>query len=167
MRAMPADEKPAYVVVAAIDFSPPSVLALDDALRIAGEHPTAALHVVHVASSYGPMLRLELEDDIKSVAAEEANELLAAHVQQRVDERKVAGFAEPHQLATQIRSGGGVSSEIVAFAAEVDADLLVIGTHGRTGVRRLLLGSVAETIVRDAGCPVLVVRTKDYEELST
>jgi nucleotide-binding universal stress UspA family protein len=46
-------------------------------------------------------------------------------------------------------------------AAEVGADLIVMGTHGRRGVRRALLGSIAETVVRSAPCPVLTVRTHD------
>ena len=53
--------------------------------------------------------------------------------------------------------------EIVRVAAEVEADLIVVGTHGRRNIPRLLLGSVAELTVRLAGCPVLVVRPKKYD----
>jgi nucleotide-binding universal stress UspA family protein len=49
---------------------------------------------------------------------------------------------------------------LVEVAAELDADIIVIGTHGRTGLKRILLGSVAEMVVRRAGCPVFVVREK-------
>ena len=45
------------------------------------------------------------------------------------------------------------------MARELGADLIVMGTHGRTGLRRLLMGSVAERVVREAPCPVLTVRT--------
>jgi len=48
---------------------------------------------------------------------------------------------------------------IVDFAREVGADLIVIGSHGRTGLGRVLMGSVAEHVVRKAGCPVLTVKT--------
>ena len=48
------------------------------------------------------------------------------------------------------------------MAARVDADIVFVGTHGRTGVKRALLGSVAERVVRGASCPVLVIRDKDY-----
>ncbi|RAE95779.1 universal stress protein, partial [Burkholderia multivorans] len=54
--------------------------------------------------------------------------------------------------------GENVSDVLARAAAEYDADLIVIGTHGRRGVRRLLLGSVAESLVRIADRPVLVVR---------
>ena len=50
------------------------------------------------------------------------------------------------------------AEEIVALATEVGADVIVVGTHGRRGVRRLVLGSVAESVVRLADCAVLVVR---------
>ncbi len=54
---------------------------------------------------------------------------------------------------------GDPSEEIVRFAAEQGVDMIVIGTHGTGGVRRLLLGSTAENVVRTATCPVLVVRS--------
>lgn len=54
--------------------------------------------------------------------------------------------------------GASVQERIVEFAGENDVDLIVIGTHGRTGVERLLIGSVAESVVRTAPCPALTVR---------
>jgi len=53
---------------------------------------------------------------------------------------------------------GDPAAEIVRYAIDVGIDLIVIGTHGRTGVERLLMGSVAERIMRDAPCSVLVVK---------
>lgn len=160
---MPANEISAYVVVAGFDFSPPSALALEEAIRIAAEHPNATLHVVHVASAHGGTIRLELEDESRSVSPEEAETLLASRVQAVLDQRRTTGLGAPKRFETRLR-GGSVASDVVAFATELEADLIVIGTHGRTGVRRMLLGSVADVVVREAGCPVLVVRAKDYEE---
>lgn len=54
--------------------------------------------------------------------------------------------------------------EITQLAAELRSDLVVVGTHGRTGLARMALGSVAEKVVRNAGCPVLVVRPKDFHD---
>jgi nucleotide-binding universal stress UspA family protein len=54
---------------------------------------------------------------------------------------------------------GDVTHEILQFAADQACDLIVLGTHGRTGLSRLLMGSVAEGVVRRAGCPVLTVKT--------
>jgi nucleotide-binding universal stress UspA family protein len=158
---MTANERPGYVIVAGIDFSASSALALDEGLRMAADHPGAVLQVVHVASSHGPMVRLELEGDVRSVSLEEATAAVKAHVQQRVSERKAAELAQPREVTTQVRLGAA-PEEIVRAAAELDADLIIVGTHGRTGVRRMLLGSVAEAILRKAGCPVLIVRGKDY-----
>jgi nucleotide-binding universal stress UspA family protein len=53
--------------------------------------------------------------------------------------------------------------EIVRFGQELSADLIVIGTHGHTGVSHLLLGSVAEKVVRRAPCPVLSVRMEEHD----
>jgi hypothetical protein len=55
---------------------------------------------------------------------------------------------------------GAVADEIAELASDLEADLVVVGTHSRRGVERLLLGSVAERVVRIAPCPVVVVRTK-------
>jgi nucleotide-binding universal stress UspA family protein len=54
---------------------------------------------------------------------------------------------------------GGAAEEILQVAAEKKCDLIVMGTHGRTGLGRLLMGSVAEQVVRKASCPVLTVKT--------
>jgi hypothetical protein len=58
---------------------------------------------------------------------------------------------------------GGPSVEIVRYAQERDIDVIVLGTHGRTGVAHLLVGSVAEKVVRNARCPVLTVRHPEHE----
>jgi nucleotide-binding universal stress UspA family protein len=64
------------------------------------------------------------------------------------------GIAVEHRLEY-----GEPDSVILAVAREISAELIVMGTHGRTGLRRLLMGSVAEKVVRKASCPVLTVRT--------
>lgn len=61
---------------------------------------------------------------------------------------------------------GSPSSDIVPVAEEIKADLIVIGTQGRTGLPRFLMGSVAESVSRSAPCPVLVVRDKENEASS-
>jgi universal stress protein A len=73
-----------------------------------------------------------------------------------------AGIAVEHRL-----EHGDPEAVILAVAEEIGADLIVMGTHGRTGLRRLLMGSVAEHIVRHAPCPVLTVRNPQAVELVT
>lgn len=58
---------------------------------------------------------------------------------------------------------GGAEFEIVNAAKELDCDLIILGTHGRTGMDRLLLGSTAEKVVRKAGCPIFVVRPHEHD----
>jgi nucleotide-binding universal stress UspA family protein len=68
--------------------------------------------------------------------------------------------AVPMQLRTRQGSAHG---QIVKAAKEEDVDLIVISTHGRTGLDRVLIGSTAELVVRHAPCPVLVVREKEHD----
>ncbi len=64
------------------------------------------------------------------------------------------------EARVQIRRGEGAASEIVAAARDVGADLVVVGTNGRAGLRRVVLGSVAEAVMRTAPCPVLTVKQR-------
>jgi nucleotide-binding universal stress UspA family protein len=57
---------------------------------------------------------------------------------------------------------GAVAEEIVAFADELEVDMIVVGSRGLRGIRRTLAGSVSESVFRHARCPVMVVRTKGY-----
>jgi nucleotide-binding universal stress UspA family protein len=59
---------------------------------------------------------------------------------------------------THVLLEGDPAAEIVRFSRDAGLDLIVMGTHGRTGVERLLMGSVAESVLRDAPCSVLVVK---------
>jgi nucleotide-binding universal stress UspA family protein len=65
-------------------------------------------------------------------------------------------------VETQL-SRGDAAEEIVRIAGEIGCDLIVMGTHGRTGLRRLLLGNVAESVLPEAGCAVMVVKTPEGE----
>jgi nucleotide-binding universal stress UspA family protein len=56
---------------------------------------------------------------------------------------------------------GVVAEEIVAFADELEVDLIIVGSRGLRGIRRTLVGSVSESVFRHADCPVMVVRAKD------
>jgi nucleotide-binding universal stress UspA family protein len=71
--------------------------------------------------------------------------------------------ARPDVPVTTAAIGGDPAQEIVRYAARYPIDLIVMGTHGRTGLSRLLLGSVAERVLRSARCPVLVVPAASLE----
>ena len=73
----------------------------------------------------------------------------------------VAEGAEEAQA--DVRLSPNAAETIVDYAKDLHADVIVVGTHGRSGVSRLLMGSVAEHVVRSAPCPVLVVRPREHE----
>jgi nucleotide-binding universal stress UspA family protein len=65
---------------------------------------------------------------------------------------------DPHIPVSHVLLQGDPASEIVRYGRDANVDLIVMGTHGRTGLERLLMGSVAEKVLRDAACSVLVVK---------
>ena len=77
-----------------------------------------------------------------------------------VDSLRRAGFQAQAEVVTV---GGPVADAIIAFAHKVQADLIAMSTHGRTGPSRWFLGSVADRVVRGAGVPVLMIRPIKHE----
>lgn len=133
-------------VVVPIDFSEASFAALAPALEFV-EDPSH-LSIIHVLSHLHPaepgMMWSTVDDQTRKQHAEEA-------LQQQLDQLNYK----------DVRVGvavGDPSSEILDYANAHNADLIVISSHGRTGLRRFLLGSVAERVVRFSHCPVLVIR---------
>jgi nucleotide-binding universal stress UspA family protein len=86
-------------------------------------------------------------------AAEESRRVHRSYATEMADELRAAGLhAEGHQR------DGDAAAELIAAAKEMDADLIVMGTRGRTGLTRLVLGSVARNVVNHAECSVLIAR---------
>jgi nucleotide-binding universal stress UspA family protein len=138
-------------ILVAVDGSHSSDLALQEALKLAKE-TKAQLHPVHVIDvTPGVEGGLDIER-LRQAARQEGNDLLnkiaSLVVQEGVD-------AEPAVLEADRRQR---SNAIANEAKRWKADLIVMGTHGRTGVARLVLGSVAEEVVRIAVAPVLLIR---------
>lgn len=154
-------ESARYTIVVGIDFSKTGELALRRAFELANREGNGEPHVVYVASSYGPMLRLELPDDVKTVSIEEASDQIRDYVEEKLAEFQQEQPATFERAVTHVRVGAP-ADEIAQLAADLDADMVIVGTHGRRGARRLLLGSVAEGTMRLSRCPVLVVRPKDH-----
>ena len=78
-------------------------------------------------------------------------------------DRVIAGLNLPGVTVHPAVSEGTPFDEIIRFAREKDIDLIVMGTHGHTGLAHILMGSVAEKVVRKAPCPVLTVRHPEHE----
>ena len=133
-------------IVVPVDFSDESFAALDTALEIAAS--PGGVHVIHVLPELSPLEPSELWETLDEQSrAEHAEKAL----RKRLDMPAYAGiqtevlFGDPGHL-------------IANRAKELEADLIVMPSHGRTGLAHLLIGSVAERVVRLAHCPVLVLR---------
>ncbi len=143
-------------ILHATDFSPASRPALDFALLWAEIHE-AELVLLNVltlrtadpfnAEHHFPQPD-ELLERLQTLADSEMSTLLEPHRNRPLEIREI------------VRTGFDPEREILAVAAEVGADLLVLGTHGRRGPAHLLLGSVAAVVLRGADCPVLVVPSR-------
>jgi universal stress protein A len=132
----------------------------DTALKYAKDLATkigASLHLVHVykdpyaIAACAPEVPTTVPAEVRERALEEVRERLL----ERLDAAEEQQFRGTHGVVR-----GLTAPQIVDYAANQDIDLIVIGTHGRRGVAHLLLGSVAEHVIRTARCPVLTVRAE-------
>ena len=142
----------AFRVIVAIDFSTAGDSAIARGVSIANTHPTGEVHLVSVAEPE-PLGR-PLPPDAAARLQE-----MATYAASRLE--KSGELAHLRRIATHLLKGSP-AREIVRLAAQIDADVIVVGTHGRRGVQRLLLGSVAEEVLRSAGCTVLVERARNH-----
>lgn len=95
------------------------------------------------------------------ITAAQTNDLIErarTSIQATLEEAKAKFSAEGLQVEARLLEGQVIHQEIINAAKENNADLIVIGSHGRTGLKKLFLGSVAQNILGDTGVPVLVVR---------
>lgn len=145
-------------ILVPIDMSVFSVTALQYAQDIA-EHFGAEIVVLHIAE----------EDDIAARIPKKEREKLP---QEELDQRLksiVAHMLLDHNVVTQsmrieIRHGSP-PEEIVNCVPGLHVDLIIMCTHGRSGVSHLLMGSVAEKVVRNATCPVLTLKPDEFREV--
>jgi nucleotide-binding universal stress UspA family protein len=151
-------------ILLATDGSKEASLAARTAADLA-EKTTSELHLVHVfgiapwypvypettspewvAQEQNPML----EEDLQRTSEQRAREILDTEV----EKARSAGAT----VAQAYLREGGVDAEIVTLAEEIGAGVIVMGSRGRGGIRRALMGSVSDSVVKHAHCPVLVVR---------
>jgi nucleotide-binding universal stress UspA family protein len=135
-------------ILVATDFSDGSDEALSQAIEVAKPDKAAVeiLHVIELAEEF-PFRTAYLDADYGA---------LYASVDRRLSERAARVAAAGLECTTKIVEGGAVP-EITGRGRAIGADLIVVGTHGRTGIAHAMLGSVAERVVRRASCPVLTV----------
>lgn len=139
-------------ILIAIDDDPIANQAADAGLELARSlHAEVALiHVVDPSLGLGATDAGIVGEDIIRHDRDEGARVMA----------NFCARLDPETRVSQFIPEGPPHSEIVKAASRWQADLIVIGSHGRRGIRRALIGSVAEAVVRQAPCPVLVIRAK-------
>ena len=139
-------------ILVPIDFSAASLTAIDSAVLVRDAFQ-AQLHFVHVYAPESPLSALSSSP--MTVADPEVAQRVRRHLRDVAGEYGVGSTAEVHARK------GRAFEEICRMARASDIDLLVLSTHGHTGLKHLALGSTAERVIRYAHCPVLVVRGPD------
>lgn len=145
-------------ILVPIDFSDCSKKALRYAIALAKEHQ-ASLTLLYVASTpaaIGENSALDYLHASNETGAKAQRELAAL----------AATEVHGQVIAKSLVRSGSPSIEIINAAENIPADMIVMSTHGHTGLTHTLLGSVTEHVVRRAPCPVLVVREREHECLS-
>jgi nucleotide-binding universal stress UspA family protein len=155
-----------YVIVVAVDYTESGTLAFQRALEFGLENPAAAIHVINVLPIFDsgvlPDATTATWIGTQPTLAQAAEEL-GQYVAAQTDEFRLRHPGKDLTFLDGIHAHQRLevpSEEVAQLAADLEADLVVVGTHGRRGFSRLMLGSVAEVTVRLAPCPVLVVRQK-------
>ena len=143
-------------VVTPVDFSDNSRLIAESAAYMAGKFG-ASMYLVFVVQNFEdysgffvpqmtiPTLEGELFDS--------AEQKMASFCEEMEDFAKKVGVKDLHYKVFM----GDVAEKIVEYASEVEAHLIVMGTHGYKGLEKIMFGSVADKIVRAAGCPVMTI----------
>jgi len=135
-------------ILVAYDFGPASAKALAWAADLRGTSGGPPVHAVHVVNPAPPVA----PPDVVPVLSELDVAAIADSLKREVQEIDPAATSE-------VVVDSPTGDAILAAAQRRNIDLIVMGTHGRGGVRRILLGSVAEHVVRHAACPVVIVRS--------
>jgi nucleotide-binding universal stress UspA family protein len=157
-----------FRIVVGVDFSEISQEALHQAFDLAllrhAENPE--VHAVVVVDDGSSGLALRRPTAAVREQLETAQALLTDQVG-AIRRFKMEGQTTVPTIKTevQVRIGDPVE-QLVSVALETRASLVIVGTHGRRGLRRLVLGSVAERVARNAPCPVMIVRPRDVAAMA-
>ncbi len=148
-------------VVVGFDFTHSARGALYRAIALANRAPFHVLHFVCAIEPHGQIPTLPHHGRADFAYAERVEKALLDEI---VAELKGASIADRVHFFVHVRIGRA-ADEILELARSLGADLIIVGSKGLTGVERLVLGSVSEQVVREAGCTVEVARPKTYEHV--
>ncbi len=146
-------------ILFATDFSENSKYALPFALSLAQKYD-AKLYIMHVIQQ--PSYPLGMYAEISFDAMDKYNRGIAESTEKELKKLKETELGDFNNFET-IVVGGTPFLEILRTAKEKAADLIVLGTHGRTGLDYVIFGSTAEKVVRRSSCPVLSIRLPGKE----
>jgi nucleotide-binding universal stress UspA family protein len=145
-------------ILAPVDFDNHSLVALDVAKQIAMDKG-ATVHLLHVAQRLPAFGEPDVSENEHSPGEEKARAMLTEIAKQHLAGAK-------YVIHTVSSSARALAKAVVQVAAEVNADLIVLNTHGRKGLSRFILGNVAEEVVRTAPCPVQTLNPMAQEKAS-
>ncbi len=147
-----------HQIVVAYSVGPGGAAVLERAVDFAAQEPNRVLHVVHAMDAHAgtPLLPLTGSCDYAYAEAVQA-ELI------RITGGVLIARKAPHEIHFFCHARiGKAAEEILEVAREVGAELILVGSHDKTALERMLLGSTSTAVVRAASCSVLVVRARNY-----
>nr|WP_176426000.1 universal stress protein [Chromobacterium sp. ASV5] len=152
-------------IMAAVDGSNNSDKALSEAIRLA-KFAQSQLTLVHIAS-----LRDLAVDSVGVFGGQQTHDLALQQGEDALKRAQQMARGEGIQqvychLVKSWEGGHEMADQLVEYAQEQKADLIVLGTHGRTGLAHLFLGSFAQDMLRRSHCPLLVVRSDSDDDIS-
>ena len=146
-------------ILVPVDFSPHSDFALTYGAALA-VRLRASLHLVHVLEPVPPMA---VGEGLYLVDIEALEAGMTAEAERRIGECRARAAALGVAVTSDVLTGHP-ATVIVNAARGWRSDLIVMGTHGRTGLAHMFMGSIAETVTRLAPCPVLTVRETEWRK---
>lgn len=149
----PSTATPRYVILVGMAFDDADTPALREAARIAALRPHSELHVVHAvdegAAATATAELMSVDGRLQEAPREMERRIDALHA------------ATPQRVIGHVRIGAPARA-ILRTAADLEADVIVVGSHQRRGLKKLMLGSVAAQVLLDAHCPVMVAIPKEH-----
>jgi nucleotide-binding universal stress UspA family protein len=146
-----------YRILVATDFTPASDYAVRYALAMLGRTSGAELHLAHVVVDASSRLRMARDERLMGEAFARLRSVVQAASGAQVGEDVIERVIVPH-----VRLSPKAADGIEQLALDVGADVVVVGSHARSGLAALVLGSVAEELLRRARVPLLVARPRDF-----
>jgi nucleotide-binding universal stress UspA family protein len=153
----------AYKIVVGVDYSELSNLALQTALSLALERD-GQIVALAVAEGHVPNRPEQIAEEVEERFLVEAQETLERHLGEQIAKFESTGLKLNRKRVGAAVDIGTPADCLLNLARNMDADLVVVGTHGRKGLKRLVVGSVATAVLRGAHCSVMVVRPRDHSD---